>query len=220
MRCAALTRCAAGALLDAHIRLHRPLIAAIICAFPDPPDAGADAVSHKAILITGAAGYIGSHVLLQLQSRGEHVVAIDNLHTGFRQALLSAPLIVGDIGDRELLAGVSREHAIDTVMHFAASTIVPESVHDPLKYYGNNTCATRNLLDSCMRAGIRQLVSAMRSWRWHRSIPMAARSWCRSGCCAIRLPPAIFATSACATSTSRGPICRAASDSRRALPRC
>jgi UDP-glucose 4-epimerase len=134
------------------------LIAAIICAFPNPPDAGADAVSHNAILITGAAGYIGSHVLLQLQARGEQVVAIDNLSTGFRQAVLSAPLIVGDIGDRELLAAVLREHRIDTVMHFAANTIVPESVRDPLKYYGNNTCATRNLLDSCVRAGVRQLV--------------------------------------------------------------
>jgi UDP-glucose 4-epimerase len=108
-------------------------------------------VSQKAILITGGAGYIGSHVLLQLQSRGERVVAIDNLHTGFRQAVPSAPLIVGDVGDRELVAGVLREHQIDTVMHFAANTIVPESVREPLKYYGNNTCATRNLLDTCMR---------------------------------------------------------------------
>ena len=95
------------------------MIAAIICAFPDPPDAGADAVSHNAILITGAAGYIGSHVLLQLQARGEQVVAIDNLSSGFRQAVLPAPLIVGDIGDRELVAAVLREHGIDTVMHFA-----------------------------------------------------------------------------------------------------
>jgi UDP-glucose 4-epimerase len=115
-------------------------------------------VSQRAILITGAAGYIGSHVLLQLQSRGEQLVAIDNLGTGFRQAVRTAPLIVGDVGDRELVAAVLREHEIDTVMHFAANTIVPESVRDPLKYYGNNTCATRNLLDSCMRAGVRQLV--------------------------------------------------------------
>jgi UDP-glucose 4-epimerase len=115
-------------------------------------------VSQKAILITGAAGYIGSHVLLQLQARGEQVVAIDNLYTGFRQAVRTTPLIVGDVGDRELVAGVLREHEIDTVMHFAANTIVPESVRDPLKYYGNNTCATRNLLETCMRAGVRQLV--------------------------------------------------------------
>jgi UDP-glucose 4-epimerase len=115
-------------------------------------------VSKKAILITGGAGYIGSHVLLQLQTLGEHVVAIDNLYTGFRQAVRTAPLIVGEVGDRELVASVLREHEIDTVMHFAANTIVPESVRDPLKYYGNNTCATRNLLETCMRQDVRQLV--------------------------------------------------------------
>jgi UDP-glucose 4-epimerase len=115
-------------------------------------------VPQKAILITGGAGYIGSHVLMQLQSRAERVVALDNLRTGFRQAVPSAPLIIGDAGDRDLVAGVIREHQIDTVMHFAASTIVPESVREPLTYYGNNTCATRNLLDTCMAQGVRQMV--------------------------------------------------------------
>ena len=115
-------------------------------------------MSQKAILITGGAGYIGSHVLLQLQSRGERVVAIDNLYTGVRQAVRTAPLVIGDVGDRDLVAGVLRDHEIDTVMHFAANTIVPESVCEPLKYYGNNTCATRNLLETCMRQGVRQLV--------------------------------------------------------------
>jgi UDP-glucose 4-epimerase len=112
----------------------------------------------KSILVTGGAGYIGSHVLLQLQSRGERVVVIDNLYTGFRQAVRTAPLVVGDVGDRELVARVLHEHDVDTVMHFAANTIVPESVRDPLKYYGNNTCATRNLLEVCMQHGVRQLV--------------------------------------------------------------
>ena len=112
----------------------------------------------KAILVTGGAGYIGSHALLQLQSRGERVVVIDNLYTGFRQAVRAVPLIVGDIGDRALVAKVLREHEVDTVMHFAANTIVPESVRDPLKYYGNNTAATRNLLETCMENGVRQLV--------------------------------------------------------------
>jgi UDP-glucose 4-epimerase len=112
----------------------------------------------KAILVTGGAGYIGSHVLLQLQTRGERVVVIDNLYTGFRQAVRTAPLVVGDIGDRALVAQVLREHDVDTVMHFAANTIVPESVSDPLKYYGNNTAATRNLLEACMQHGVRQLV--------------------------------------------------------------
>jgi len=115
-------------------------------------------VAEKAILITGAAGYIGSHVLLQLHSRGEPVVALDNLVTGFRQAVRELPLIVGDVGDRELVAGVLRAHPIDTVMHFAAHTIVPESVKEPLKYYGNNTCATRALVETCMRHGVRQMV--------------------------------------------------------------
>ncbi len=115
-------------------------------------------MSQKAILITGAAGYIGSHVLLQLQSRGEQVVAIDNLYTGFRQAVRAAPLIIGDVGDARLVEAVLRDHQVDTVMHFAANTIVPESVRDPLKYYGNNTCATRSLLASCLRTGVRQLV--------------------------------------------------------------
>ncbi|MGA8709057.1 MAG: UDP-glucose 4-epimerase GalE [Steroidobacteraceae bacterium] len=115
-------------------------------------------MSQKAILITGGAGYIGSHLLLQLQERGERVVALDNLYTGFRQAVRDAPLIVGDAGDRALVEGVLREHEVDTVMHFAANTIVPESVRDPLKYYGNNTCATRSLLAACMQCGVRQLV--------------------------------------------------------------
>jgi UDP-glucose 4-epimerase len=115
-------------------------------------------MTHKAILITGGAGYIGSHVLLQLQARGERAIVLDNLYTGFRQAVRDAPLIVEDVGNRALLEQVLREHEIDTVMHFAANTIVPESVRDPLKYYGNNTCATRNLLEACMQQGVRQFV--------------------------------------------------------------
>lgn len=112
----------------------------------------------KAILVTGGAGYIGSHVLLQLRARGERVVVIDNLTTGFRQAVLDSPLVIGDVGDRELVGRVIREHDVDTVMHFAANTIVPESVRDPLKYYANNTCVLRNLLEVCMQTGVRQVV--------------------------------------------------------------
>lgn len=113
---------------------------------------------QKAILVTGGAGYIGSHVLLQLQERGERVVALDNLYTGFRQAVRTAPLVIGDVGNRELVAQVLKEHDVDTVMHFAANTIVPESVRDPLKYYGNNTSAARNLIEVCMQHGVRKLV--------------------------------------------------------------
>ncbi len=115
-------------------------------------------MSQKAILVTGGAGYIGSHVLLQLRERGERVVVLDNLYTGFRQALGEAPLVVGDAGDQALVERVLQDHDVDTVMHFAAHTIVPESVSDPLKYYGNNTCATRNLLAACRQRQVTQFV--------------------------------------------------------------
>jgi len=110
------------------------------------------------ILVTGGAGYIGSHVVRQLLERGERVVVLDNLSTGYRSATLGAPLVVGDTGDREVVANVLREYSVDTVLHFAAHTIVPESVSNPLKYYGNNTCATRNLLEQCDRAGVKHFV--------------------------------------------------------------
>ena len=110
------------------------------------------------VLVTGGAGYIGSHVVRQLVERGERVVVLDNLSTGFRDAVIGAPLVVGDVGDRALVKSVLAEHGVRTVMHFAAHTIVHESVRDPLKYYGNNTCATRALLASCADTGIGELV--------------------------------------------------------------
>ncbi len=110
------------------------------------------------ILVTGGAGYIGSHVVRQLGERGESVVILDNLSTGYRSAVLHGKLIVGDTADRELVNSILKEHQIETIMHFAAHTIVPESVSDPLKYYGNNTCATRNLLQCSRDAGIKHFV--------------------------------------------------------------
>jgi UDP-glucose 4-epimerase len=115
-------------------------------------------MKHGSILVTGGAGYIGSHVALQLRSRGERVVVLDDLSRGFRQAVIDAPLVVGGVGDRDLVQRVLAEHGVDTVMHFAAYTIVPESVRDPLKYYANNTCATRTLLEGCVRGGVRHFV--------------------------------------------------------------
>jgi UDP-glucose 4-epimerase len=110
------------------------------------------------ILVTGGAGYIGSHVVRQLIERGESVAVLDNLSTGYRSAVLGAPLVLGDTGDTERVAQVLAEHRVDSVLHFAAHTVVPESVSEPLKYYGNNTCATRNLLDCCRAAGVRSFV--------------------------------------------------------------
>jgi UDP-glucose 4-epimerase len=110
------------------------------------------------ILVTGGAGYIGSHVVRQLGEAGERVVVIDNLGKGFRQAVTAGELVVGDAGDYTLVSRLMASHRIDTVMHFAAHTIVPESVALPLKYYGNNTCSTRSLLQACIENGVKNFV--------------------------------------------------------------
>ena len=110
------------------------------------------------ILVTGGAGYIGSHVVRQLCEAGEAVVVLDDLSTGFESAVLGAPLVVGNTGERDMVTRLLDTHRVETVMHFAARTIVPESVADPLRYYGNNTCATRNLLECCQRQGVRHIV--------------------------------------------------------------
>lgn len=115
-------------------------------------------MSKRAILVTGGAGYIGSHVVRQLGEAGEQVVVLDNLVKGFRQAVTSGELIVGDVGDQALVSRLLADRQIDTVMHFAAHTVVPESVALPLKYYGNNTCSTRNLLQACIEHQVRNFV--------------------------------------------------------------
>ncbi|MEM7763334.1 MAG: UDP-glucose 4-epimerase GalE [Pseudomonadota bacterium] len=115
-------------------------------------------MSDSKILVTGGAGYIGSHVVRQLTERGEQVIALDNLSTGFEQAVIGAETIIGDTGDAALLEQLFSEHDIDTVMHFAAKTVVPESVADPLKYYDNNTVSSRTLLDAAHRHGVAHFV--------------------------------------------------------------
>jgi len=115
-------------------------------------------MSHSPILVTGGAGYIGSHVVKLLGERGERVVVLDDLSTGNAEAVLHGELINGKTGDVELVSRLLSEHGIDTVMHFAAHTIVPESVSNPLKYYGNNTCSTRNLLEACEANGVKHFI--------------------------------------------------------------
>ncbi len=110
------------------------------------------------ILVTGGAGYIGSHVARQLGARGDRVVTLDNLSSGFKSAVLQGELVIGSTGDEALVARVLAEHSVDTVMHFAAHIIVPESVVNPLKYYRNNTANTRTMLECCVAAGVRNFV--------------------------------------------------------------
>jgi len=115
-------------------------------------------VSNGAILVTGGAGYIGSHVVRQLGEAAEKIIVLDNLGRGFRQAVTAGEFIVGDVGDFALVSRLLAAHEVDTVMHFAAHTIVPESVALPLKYYGNNTCNTRSLLQACVENGVKNFV--------------------------------------------------------------
>ena len=111
------------------------------------------------ILITGGAGYIGSHMVHALADTGEAVVVIDNLSTGFRWAIPDrVPLIVGDVGDGDLLGSLIREHKIDAIIHFAGSIVVPESVREPLRYYLNNTVKSRTLIEAAVKGGVRHFI--------------------------------------------------------------
>ena len=111
------------------------------------------------VLVTGGAGYIGSHAVLALRDAGWDVVVIDNLVTGFDWAVpAGVPLVVGNVADRALVAETFAAHGIGAVMHFAGSVVVPESVVDPLKYYRNNTVATQALLESVVAAGVQHFI--------------------------------------------------------------
>ncbi|MET3890631.1 UDP-glucose 4-epimerase [Bosea sp. OAE506] len=112
-----------------------------------------------AVLVSGGAGYIGSHMVLELLDRGESVVVLDNLSTGFWWAVpKEVPLIQGDVADQELVARIIAEHGVTEIAHFAAKIVVPESVADPLGYYLNNTVKTRALLESAVRGGVRRVI--------------------------------------------------------------
>jgi len=111
------------------------------------------------VLVSGGAGYIGSHMVLELLDRGESVVVLDNLSTGFWWAVpKEVPLIQGDVADQDLVARIIAEHGISEIAHFAAKIVVPESVADPLGYYLNNTVKTRALLESAVRGGVRRVI--------------------------------------------------------------
>lgn len=112
-----------------------------------------------AVLVTGGAGYIGSHMVWELLDAGEEVVVLDRLSTGFEWAVApEAKLIVGDVGDSALVRQTLDEHRIDSVIHFAGSIVVPESVADPLAYYENNTVKTRALLADVVAGGVQHFI--------------------------------------------------------------
>ena len=125
------------------------------------------------VLVTGGAGYIGSHMVLALAEAGESVVVIDDLSTGFSAFLPEGvPLFIGDAGDENLVEGVIAQHGVESIIHFAGSVVVPDSMRDPLAYYRNNTMTTRSLTQ---RSRAASTVSS--SPRPRRS--MAIRSGCR-----------------------------------------
>jgi UDP-glucose 4-epimerase len=111
-----------------------------------------------AILVTGGAGYIGSHVVRQLGEQRERLYILDNLSSGFRSAVLYGELIEGDTTNAPLVSKLLKSRQIESVLHFAAHIVVPESVADPLKYYRNNTGGTRTLLQCCLEAGVKHFI--------------------------------------------------------------
>jgi len=116
-------------------------------------------LKNRNILVTGGAGYIGSHTSRQLVNAGCNVVVVDNFYSGHRWAVpKEAILIEGDAGDLDLITRLLSEHAIEAAIHFAGHIVVPESVADPLKYHRNNTCCSLNLIDACIRCGIHNFV--------------------------------------------------------------
>jgi UDP-glucose 4-epimerase len=111
------------------------------------------------VLVTGGAGYIGSHMVYALVEAGERVVVIDNLSTGFATSVPSGvPLLVGDAGDEVLVSKTMTEHGVESVIHFAGSVVVPDSMRDPLGYYRNNTMTTRSLLNAVVKNGVDRFI--------------------------------------------------------------
>ena len=111
------------------------------------------------VLVTGGAGYIGSHMVLELLDAGEKVVVIDNLSTGFRWAVdRRAVFVEGDIADNDLVKETIRSHGVSAIIHFAGSIVVPDSVADPLGYYLNNTVNSRGLIASAVETGVRNFI--------------------------------------------------------------
>ena len=111
------------------------------------------------VLVTGGAGYIGSHMVYALVAAGERVVVLDNLSTGFDWAIApEAELVTGETGDQALVASVIKQHDVEAIIHFAASIVVPDSVANPLGYYKNNTVNSRALIECAVQGGVQHFI--------------------------------------------------------------
>ena len=128
-----------------------------------------------AVLVTGGAGYIGSHMVLALTDAGEDVVVLDNLTTGFAWAIApQAKLVKGDIADEALVGKIIAEHKVQAIIHFAGSIVVPDSVADPLGYYLNNTVRSRALMDAAVKAGVKTFIFSSRALRMLSTVARVA----------------------------------------------
>jgi UDP-glucose 4-epimerase len=136
-------------------------------------------MTKPTVLVTGGAGYIGSHAVLALLDAGYPVVVIDNLVTGFRWAVDSrAAFVQGSIDDEPLVQATLESHGVGAIMHFAGSIIVPESVENPLKYYKNNTAASRSLIESAIACGVRHFIfsSTAATYGMPETMPITERT--------------------------------------------
>ena len=115
-------------------------------------------MGDRTLLLTGGAGYIGSHVARDLVNEGYEVIILDDLSRGFAAATMDCELVRGDVGDKVLLTSLLNKHRVQAVLHFAGSTIVPESVEKPLMYYENNTVKSRNLMEASAECGVNQFI--------------------------------------------------------------
>ena len=128
------------------------------------------------VLVTGGAGYIGSHMVYELLDAGEDVAVLDNLSTGFRWAIPeSVPLYEGDTGNEDLARSIMARHEVDAIIHFAASIVVPDSVADPLGYYRNNTANSRTLIEAAVKSGVKHFIfsSTAAVYGNPKSVPVA-----------------------------------------------
>ncbi len=143
------------------------------------------------VLVTGGAGYIGSHMVLELLDSGESVIVLDNLSTGFRWAVPpNATLVVGDVGDQELVRSIVRKHGIQSILHFAGSIVVPELVADPLGYYHNNTVKSRALMEVAVEMDIKHFIFSSTAAVYGNAQGEPRRRGCRaSGPCRPTAPP-------------------------------